>query len=108
MYNFATVSIDLGRETGKTYYINYKNQYNKDVVLTAYNGYKRYSDYDHTCNIIDVHKNFHMASFYGHFNGKDKPDTIWVDDASKIDYRTLDEILCYLYTDKKQTVVKLG
>ena len=104
---FATVSINLGRRTGKTYYINYKNEYNSDIILTRYSGYSRNDDYSHCVNLFNLGDNFDInRELKGiEFN---KFNNIWVDDASMINPRILDEVLWYLYRYKNQTVIMLG
>lgn len=104
---FATVSINLGRRTGKTFYINYKNEYNSDIILTRYSGYSRNDDYSHCVNLFNLGDNFDInRELKGiQFN---KFNNIWVDDASMINPRILDEVLWYLYRYKNQTVIMLG
>lgn len=106
-YEFATIKINLGRRTGKTFYINYKNEYNSDIILTRYSGYSRNDDYSHCVNLFNLGDNFDInRELKGiQFN---KFNNIWVDDASMINPRILDEVLCYLYRYKNQTVIMLG
>ena len=104
---FATVSINLGRRTGKTFYINYKNEYNSDIILTKYSGYIRNDDYSHCVNLFNLGDNFDInRELKGiQFN---KFNNIWVDDSSDINPRLLEEVLFHLYTKKSQTVIMLG
>lgn len=104
--NFATVSINLGRRTGKTYYINYKNNYNKDIVLVTHSPFHRYADYDHCVNIIHMSNDLRFPVLAG-LNLREH-EFIWVDDSSDINPRLLEEVLFHLYTKKSQTVIMLG